>query len=234
MKERHTYRDADAPQNLPEACRVNPYTVPDGYFEGLHHCTLQKCMSDGEPQTTFAIPLGYFDQLEDSIMAGIAEQKLLEITSQTGFSVPASYFDSLKEQLLTERKLKEKVGEAGFFVPASYFAELQRNITSQTSERSATPVRHLNHRSWVAYAAAACLALLVGIAGVFRLVDSGDTAPSSVLAAVSDQEILNYLEFYGAANDMIYISEQLDELDERSFGEGLSEADIEAYLNHTL
>jgi len=33
---------------------------------------------------------------------------------------------------------------------------------------------------------------------------------------------------------MIYISEQLDDFDGHSIGQGISEEDIEAYLNHTL
>jgi len=232
MKGKHTYRHVDASDTLPAALRVNPYRVPDGYFEDLSQHVLHRCRHIDDAQHTLAVPSGYFGQLEHDITARIAEQKLKEQVAETGFAIPDGYFGKLEEQLLAEQLLRNNVHDAGFTVPPHYFETLQRGTISRTDEAAETPIRKISRPRWMAYAAAACVALVISAIGLTRLVD--DQGATSPLASVSDQEILHYLELYGTANDMIYISEQLDDFDERSIGEGLSEADIEAYLNHTL
>lgn len=105
----------------------------------------------------------------------------------------------------------------------------------EQTRQVAAPIRKLSRPKWVAYAAAASVALVLGLAGMFRTATTNDTAENgSPLASVSDQQILDYLELYGTPNDMIYISEQLDDFDEQRIGVGISDEDIEAYLNHTL
>ncbi|WP_353125878.1 hypothetical protein [Parapedobacter pyrenivorans] len=235
MKEKDTYHHVDAPDKLPDALRANPYTVPEGYFDDLYNRTLRQCRHMEETPTTFAVPSGYFQQLEDGIMAKIAEEKLRNIVGEAGFSVPEGYFSSLEEQSLANVKIRENAVEPGFAVPEHYFDTLQNRITDRTSRREVTLVRKISRPTkWVAYAAAACIAMVMGITGIFRLVDDGAETSTSPLASVSDQEILNYLELYGTANDMIYISEHLDDFDEPNINEGISEVDLEAYLNHTL
>ncbi|MGK6351520.1 hypothetical protein [Parapedobacter sp. DT-150] len=231
MKEKHTYHPVDAAHELPDALRVNPFTVPDGYFDGLHQRILRR-QRDGEgAQTAWVVPSGYFDQLTDRITAQIAEQKLRDAVSEPGFTTPEGYFGQLEEQLLLGATLRRQAEETGFTVPAAYFDGLQSTLAERTADQ-ATPIRSIRQPKWVAYAAAACIALAASAVLFFN--SANDTANSSQLGSVPDQEILNYLELYGTANDMIYITEHLDDFDEGSIGEGLSEDDIEAYLNHTL
>ena len=266
MKEKHTYRYLAASGELPEAMRVNPYTVPVGYFDDLQQRILQRSHHIDDAQASFTVPSGYFDQLHDDIVAKIAEQQLKEKVSEPGFSVPEGYFENLERRVLersvrindnvattmdvppgyfqqlqedilakvAEQTLKEHVGDAGFTVPNDYFATLERHITDRTSDERVTPIRRISQPRWMTYAAAACIALAVSIVGFFRLNNSDQVVSTTHLATVSDQEILNYLELYGAENDIIYISEHLDDFGERTIGEGLDEEDIEAYLNNTL
>ena len=235
MEEKHTYRSTDTPdKSLPEVLRVNPYTVPDGYFVDLQKHTLQRCQLSEMAQNTWSVPASYFDQLGDRILAKIEEQQLKEMITESGFTVPEDYFDQLKEQLLLQQKLNEHAAELGFTIPASYFETLQNNIARQTYQRKETPIRKISRPKWMAYAAAACVALAIGIPGVVKLTAESESATSSHLASVSDQEIFNYLELYGTDDDVMYISEQLDDFNERVIGKGISEEDIEAYLNHTL
>lgn len=234
MEEKHTYRPTDTSDKSFEALRVNPYTVPDGYFADLQKYTLQQCRLIEGAETTWSIPTGYFDQLGDRILAKIEEQQLKDTVTETGFSVPDSYFDRLEAQLLLQQKLDEHTSEPGFSVPASYFETLQNNIARQTYQTEDTPIRQISRPRWMAYAAAASVALVMGIVGVTRMAVEDQPATSSHLASVPDQEIFNYLELYGTDDDVMYISEQLDDFDERVIGEGISEEDLEAYLNHTL
>lgn len=235
MKEKHTYHHVDASGKLPEVLRANPYTVPDGYFENLHHRTIRKCQNDGDSPDTWGIPDGYFEQLADSITAKIAEQELRIIVNEPGFVVPDGYFGELEQRLIADRKISESVADTGFTVPEYYFDTLPDRITERT-HRAGKPVRRFSRPKWVAYAAAASIALVLGLAGMFRTATTNDTSETrSPLASVSDQQILDYLELYGAPNDdMVFASEQLDDFNEVNIGEGISDEDIEAYLNHTL
>lgn len=235
MEEKHTYRPTDTSgKSLPEALRVNPYTVPDGYFANLQKYTLQQCLSIEEAQQAWRVPSGYFDQLSDRIFAKIKEQQLKETISEPGFSVPEGYFNRLENQFLLEKNLGGYATEPGFSVPAAYFETLQKNIAGKTYQRQDAPIRKISRPQWITYAAAACIALAVSIFGVIKLTIENPSTTSGHLASVSDQEILSYLELYGTDDDVMYISEQLDDFDERVIGEEISEEDIEAYLNHTL
>jgi len=188
--------------SLPSALRVNPYTVPDGYFADLTQHTLAQCRLSEMAEGTWEVPTGYFDQLSDRISMKLKEQRLKETVTETGFTVPDGYFEQLEAQVRIRQ--------------------------------TTPPVRKMGGLKWMAYAAAACVALAVGVAGMNQLTVEGPTTASNHLASVSDQEIFNYLELYGTDNDVAYISEQLNEVDEPVIGEGISAEDIEAYLNHTL
>lgn len=234
MTDKHTYHDFDASGMLPEASRVNPYTVPDGYFDDLSRRIAQRCSHIEESKAAFSVPPDYFGQLEQRIGAKIAEARLRSLVSESGFTVPEGYFDDLKQRILLVQELHARVESPGFAVPADYFSSLERNILDRTVNSDSTPVRNLRPAKWAAYAAAACIAFVAGIIGFFQFNGSEQAPAASPLAAVPDQEIINYLELYGAGNDIIYISEQLEDFQERNIGEGLSEDDIEAYLNNTL
>ncbi len=235
MEEKNIHHTADGPDALPDALRMNPYTVPDGYFKGLTPLVLQRCNATADPSKAWPIPSGYFEQLEANITGKIAEQQLKESVSDPGFAVPEHYFEHLAERSLAEASLRERIADPGYSVPAPYFDNLQHVIASrmQPVREDVIPVRKLRKPSWLLYAAAACLALFLTTWGIFNRLGDGQASDSS-LASVPEQEIFNYLELYGSAEDIVFISEQLDDAGERNIGNGLSEADIEAYLNHTL
>lgn len=225
--------------SLPESLRENPYTVPDGYFINLQQYTLAQCQltkmvtgtGDGD------VPEGYFDQLSERIATKVAEQRLKETITEPGFIVPEGYFEHSEALLLLQQKLADQANESGFTVPTAYFETLQNETIRRTNQRDNVPIRKIDRPRWIAYAAAACIAITVGVFGVSKRSAENQTVTSDHLASVSDQEIFNYLELYGTDNDVTYISEQLNDFDEPAFGEGISEVseeDIEAYLNHTL
>lgn len=230
MTEKHTYPHDDASGKLPEGLRANPYTVPNGYFESLLQQTIQQCHSS-IPANEGDLPAGYFEQLTENITAKIAEQKLKTFVNEPGFVIPDGYFYGLEQRLVAGSKLKESVTETGFTVPEHYFEHLSDRIREATKKQT-TPVRKLRWSKWVAYAAAASVALVLGIS--FFNVVSPPVEPPQPLAAVSDQQILDYLELYGSPDDLMYISEELEDFDEQNIGAGVSDEEIEAYLNHIL
>src|SRR5690606_25708069 len=197
--------DLNGGEGLPESLRVNPFTVPDLYFERLNRITLQRCQHVEATEAALTVPTEYFVQLQERILSKVAEEKL-----------------------------RKKISEPGFTVPEHYFTTLQKATVDKVIRRQTTPpVRSLFSRSWIRYAAAACIIMALSISGYFRFINT--PAESHHLDAVSDQEILSYLEFYGEPSDITYLTEYLKE--ERNIADelnNLSEEDIEAYLNNML
>ncbi len=81
----------------------------------------------------FVVPDGYFDGLDELIMAAIKMDELKNSIPDTGFEIPDGYFDELasniQARITVEELLEEK--EQGFAVPAGYFDELSSNIQSR-------------------------------------------------------------------------------------------------------
>lgn len=204
MEEKHTRNDLNRRRGLPESLGVNPFTVPDNYFEQLNRQTLQRCRHIDVSENMLTVPSGYFNQLQDRILSRVAEEKL-----------------------------RKKISDPGFTVPEDYFVTLQKaTINRAMSRRTTPPIRSLFPKHWIRYVAAACVVLTLSITGYFRLVDNHQ---GNNLDAISDQEILGYLEFYGEPSDITYLTEYLNE--ERDITKelnDLSEEDIEAYLNNML
>src|SRR5690606_31274021 len=96
-----------------------------------------------------------------------------------------------------------------FTVPADYFSESQTAILNRAiPDQAAPPIRKMAPRRWLQYAAAACVAVALSVTGYFRLADQQE---NDHLEAVSDQEILSYLELYGEPADITYITEYFND-----------------------
>jgi len=221
-------------QSLPEVLRVNPFSVPDGYFTDLQERTLTQCGLADTFKNTWEIPNDYFEQLTEKISVKVQEQKLKDMITESGFSTPDGYFENAQLRLLLRQKLMDQGANSGFTVPEGYFEEQYNRITDRVYDKQDTRIKKIGSRKWVGYAAAACIAFAIGVFGVTKMITEHNTPPSNHLVSVSDQEIFNYLELYGSDQDITYISEQLNEFDEPIIDAGISEEDIEAYLNHTL
>lgn len=132
MKEENTYNEHIG-INLPDDLRMNPFSVPNGYFDELRssinaRLTEQKLKeSTKTAEDGFVVPKGYFDDFASQVNARIAVEKLQDEVSETGFRVPESYFQdsqaNIKASIFVE-KLRDQVVQDGFSVPQGYFEEL--------------------------------------------------------------------------------------------------------------
>jgi len=181
----------------------------------------------------FTVPDHYFKALNHRTL-----QRCRHVDASAAWAVPAGYFDQLRDGILsriTEEKLRNKVRESGFTVPTGYFDASQAAILNKAFPKTAVKHERQTIRvKWWQYAAAACLATILSISGYIELADRQTSGHS--LEAVSDQEILSYLELYGEPSDISYITEYLNDQDvdiETGLNQ-LSDDDIEAYLNNTL
>lgn len=141
MKEINTYNEDFDGNLLPESLRANPFAVPEDYFDtqesqilSIIRLTTNKLAEDNES----TVPKGYFDQLQASILAKVAEQKLKEKVSDLSFEVPLHYFEESASQIqskIVELKLREQIGTTGFVVPENYFENTEGIILARTAEQ---------------------------------------------------------------------------------------------------
>lgn len=136
---------------------VNPYQVPEGYFEGL---ATQMLELTKEPEFStvlkaatinpYKIPEGYFENLPEQILAvvkGDGASQLLESKTGNPYQVPGGYFESLAETILNRVKAQENLSpkeeleslspllsklDKGipFTVPQGYFDDLSGNVVA--------------------------------------------------------------------------------------------------------
>lgn len=136
--EHNDWKD-DAP-HLSRLPKVNPFAVPEQYFEDLSDKIRAAVFIDelkekaGFPASE--VPVGYFEQLSDEINAKITLDAL-QLPKQPGFTAPEGYFDQMNTSIL-ERVSPEATAEV--------------------------KVRKLWPSKLTRYAAAACLALITSFA----------------------------------------------------------------------
>lgn len=83
----------------------------------------------------FAVPEGYFDGLDERIMAAVTMAEIKNTVTDAGFITPEGYFENLAETInasITIEELADKQQES-YAVPAGYFDELSSNIISRVA-----------------------------------------------------------------------------------------------------
>ncbi|MEJ7780672.1 MAG: hypothetical protein WKF68_13905 [Daejeonella sp.] len=194
----------DAPA-LAAVGKIIPFTVPSGYFENLSDHVKSRALMESVRfgnEDEFIVPDGYFEQLSSRIENRISLENILTMVSSSGFEVPDGYFSSLTERINSRLEKPSKVN---------------------------TPVRTLLS-SWVSYAAAACITVMIGT-GLY--LNSADYQFGRQLSEIPDQDIMNYLQVHSTAGDTPFIIENLD-LDEfEQISSDVSSEELEQYINST-
>lgn len=180
----------------------------------------------------FTVPADYFETMQEQLQGRITIEQLKE----ENFLVPDRYFDTLGERILlsvkTEQLLQE-TKQSGFIVPQDYFAGLEEKIISRTiaeSKNSRKPVRRLIP-SWLNYAAAACIAIFIGV-GVF--LNQQNSSIDSKLSKIPEEDIVSYLQIHSDSGDLPVIVDNIDKQSIPNVEQGMSKQEIEQYLESTL
>ncbi len=190
-----------------------------------------------EKLNVFTIPQGYFEGLPQRMLILVKEEEpgiLDRLSKENGSTVPAGYFDNLADNILSRIKAKQDEtteaelkglspmlysiqNENVFEVPNGYFNDLASEIVNKVKPHSAKlVVMHSRRSAFIKYAIAAVFTG-VTMLGVFKL-----TQPASVkldaavlnglqinkehsfdqeFAKVSDEDIIKYLEANGESVD---------------------------------
>ena len=188
--------------------RNTAFTVPDDYFIGLKTTTLSRCAVEDVRFTAgddFAVPADYFESLPAQIQARIAEESIRSKVTSDGFTVPQEYFDGLSQRILAK--------------------------TTNVQEPLETQIKPIRS-SWLRYAAAASITLVLGSILIFN---SQKSDFESQLGSIPDQEIINYLQIHTDISDTPLIIESLSQTGNlTNIGNEITDDEIEDYINTTL
>jgi hypothetical protein len=170
---------------LPGTDKATPYSVPEGYFEGLASAvlarvkenelsakeeilTLSPLLASIERTMPYQLPAGYFEQTIELLPVLTGEDQrsaILELVEQqTPFEVPDGYFDQLPGKLL-----------------------------DRTSRR--TPVVHIR-KNWMRMAVAAVFAGIIFLSGYY-FIDARNNSSLTIekqLSSVSTQELEEFIQ----------------------------------------
>ncbi len=201
-------RDIEWLKDTPALAAVGkkiPFTVPSGYFENLSDHVNSRVLMESmrfENEEEFIVPDGYFEQLSSTIENRISLENIQTIVPSSGFEVPDGYFSNLTERINSRLEKPSKVN---------------------------TPVRTLLS-SWVSYAAAACITMMIGTGLYFNSVNYQF---GKQLSEIPDQEIMNYLQAHSTAGDTPFIIENLDLNEFEQISSDVSAEELEQYINST-
>jgi hypothetical protein len=95
----------DEAPHLARLPKVNPFAVPDQYFEGLSdRISAAVFVDDLKSEVGFVapeVPEGYFELLTQEINSRITLEAL-KLTPEHGFDVPVGYFESLQGNIISK------------------------------------------------------------------------------------------------------------------------------------
>jgi hypothetical protein len=155
---------------LANMLKVNVFTIPTNYFEGIETTIIHKLNNT-------QVPLGYFNNVSTHIIAKIKNMEQLHATELEPmpalltavqhinvFKVPANYFDELP--ITVEQKinnnidtifevLKEVNKNNTLLIPAHYFENLPQKIIAKATSTPTKIIKISAVKHWYKYAAAA-------------------------------------------------------------------------------
>ncbi len=134
MKENNTYYENLGGNQLPNSLRVNPFIVPENYFEKLAERSLFFAKLDQISDTGkigLSTPKGFFEEQESQLLGQI---KIDQYQSVDSFTVPEQYFDQMSDQILAQVQIDGIKEMEETEVPAGYFENLTDRILNRIEE----------------------------------------------------------------------------------------------------
>ena len=150
--------------------QVNPYQVPEGYFEGLSASILAKIQDVSAPgaalptsENPYQVPAGFFEGFAGQVMSRIKLKQdtsevqtelkelsplLSSISRLNPYAVPGGYFEHLSEELpaiIAEADpapvwMNDLKDKSTYQVPADYFVSFPNSVLNKTRQRKQAPV----------------------------------------------------------------------------------------------
>lgn len=129
MKEFNTYRNNEEGTNLSKSLRVNPFILPDHYFENLARATLFSSKRDALKQANsgFIVPPDFFEKQALLIQQQVQLDHHVGHIEHSGFTVPDHYFKHAADQMQSLGRIDD-LRNAEPDLPQDYFKQLSARI----------------------------------------------------------------------------------------------------------
>ena len=188
----------DLPVILPEHLNI-PYTLPAGYFECLPDIVLNR------------VKVEQVENVDEELM--ILSPLLNQLEKKTPFKVPEGYFEDLTGNVLDGAKAIELVNEElenfsplmsslkhinAYKVPENYFQQLPHEVLHMARKQPTKVVSLFARKKILRYAAAAIVTGVLVVSSFFFFngnQSSNIANPVADIQRVSDEEIINYLDY---------------------------------------
>lgn len=236
MDNKSNYQDDLAGiKGMPQHPKDSPFIVPSNYFQDLEDKIMERIEVIDRSEKSLTVPPAYFDTLAQRIMERIDKEESV--------AVPIVRLSDDVDHPFLE-KLKEVAPTSGFTVPDYYFEKLNTTLQQHLGTGQGNDVEEfqkiipLNKRkskftSWLGYIAAACIAVSLGTYTFFQLQTPTMNSFEKELNAISDSEIVSYLEYYSEPGDGAIFEAQF-EGEQGTDQSNFSKEDIEAYLDYSI
>jgi hypothetical protein len=204
-----------------------PYSVPEGYFEGLASSVLAKIK--GEAPVSASEEIVHLSPF----LAGIPRK--------LPYTVPETYFQSNIENLgaFTSENEESLVlsfieKEMPFEVPSGYFVNLPEQVLEKVSDRSAK-VAPMMKRKWMRLAVAAAVTGVMAISGILYFTNRGEHTISDPAVAVkkaSTQELNDFLKSTTLdVNDISKTTATAPKTERKKLFNDVSDKELQSFLN---
>jgi hypothetical protein len=230
MSNRNTIQDElnELNSGLNPNSNNTPYSVPEGYFEGLATSVLAKIKGETPVSATEEIA-----QLSP-LLAGISRK--------LPYSIPDDYFQSNIEGLKAFTSESEESlvlsfidKEMPYEVPAGYFANVPEQVLEKVSNRGAKVVPMMK-RKWVRLAVAAMATGIIAISGITYFNNKGTNEPAvdpvaKVLKKTSTQELNDFIKSTVVDVTTPVTAQSSPSKTEKKLFDDVSDKELDAFLN---
>lgn len=177
----------------------NVFRIPEGYFEHLPQKISTYVFLNEYPKAQVGdVPNNYFDELSNNIILKIKNADTAAVSAEDETKSMSPLLHSLKDKQV-------------FNVPEGYFHTLNEQVFTKIKPKSAKVVSLYSGKKWLRYAAAAMIAILVGI-GALQLFNSKNSQNK-----ISTQLAKNYSE-----NMLVYMQDAIKYKTPEQLNKGLA------------
>jgi hypothetical protein len=216
---------------------VNPYQVPQGYFDGISDQVMLRIKADNvsakeelenlspllsslSKKVPYEAPAGYFSELSEHAVAGVKAIEFVNVELEN----LSPTMNSLRSANVYE-------------VPSGYFDSLAENVLKNIRERKSAKVVSMTFgKKVMRYAVAAAFTGLLALGGWLYFNSSKQISTASIentVKQVSEDEMMKFLE-----SDAVVVTEsnssnteQMDETDMKSMLTDVSDEELEQFAN---
>ena len=212
----------DLNSGLPQDPGGSPFSVPEGYFEGLASSILNRIHENQD--------LSARDEL------AVLSPLLAGISRHMPYSVPEGYFSTNLEvlpEVLGEEKeslvLSFVEKEMPYSVPKGYFEELSYEIGQRVAPKA--KVVALHKRKWMHVVAAALVAGIITLSGILYFQDSPSQESAPLAQQLKQVSTTELEEFIKNTNVTTGTKASQNSADVKRLLQDVSDQELEAFLD---